>query len=737
MSNKTKKTNISPNENLLAVCFILLGIMILIVIQLDSIGILGNLTRNLLNSIFGKLSIVISFFLIYIGVYKLIKQSNFSFKNFDLLKFFLFTFLIILLYGYTNIETIFSNRIISLQGLYNVISQSKEGENVGFVTYIITSFIGKIIGRTGILLLILSLFVAIIFIYYRDIVKKIYEGTKALVSNTREKTVKVKNTFEQIQYNRKLKKEKEKVLKKEKEKEEQKKELLTYRRDEESESFEAYLEPKDDFPKNTQINFENIDEITEFGEKDTNNIQYVKPPINILKSYPYNDSNDKKMAQNNSLLLENTLKDFGVNAKVENIAVGPVVTRYELSLEAGTKVSKVTGLSEDISLALAAKSIRIEAPIPGKSLIGVEVPNTEPKTVSFKSVIDFKEEINKKISFSMGKDISGKIVVTDISGMPHVLIAGSTGSGKSVCINTLICSIIYNHSPEEVKMILIDPKVVELSIYNKIPHLEIPVVTDMKKAPMALNWAVIEMEKRYKMFADIGAKDIDGYNQKSDEKINRIVIIIDELADMMMIAAKEVEDAICRIAQKARACGIHLVVATQRPSVDVITGLIKANIPTRIAFAVSSQTDSRTILDYSGAEKLLGRGDMLYKPIGLSKPIRIQGAFLSEDEVELITEFSKNHNPSFFDEEAKIKKEEEIENTGYSSEEIDDEDELLSEVIEFVMELDEISASLIQRRFKVGFNRATRILEQMEQKGIVSKNEGTKPRKVLKDLENE
>ncbi|MGP1410890.1 MAG: DNA translocase FtsK [Peptoanaerobacter stomatis] len=464
---------------------------------------------------------------------------------------------------------------------------------------------------------------------------------------------------------------------------------------------------------------------------------YKKPLIELLNEYKKVVIQDKTEKLRNAQALTQTLASFGVEAKVENIAVGPTITRYELKPKVGTKVSKITNLTEDLALALAAKAIRIEAPIPGKSFIGVEVPNEISQTVSFKEVIktciDKKDSYN--IVFAMGKDISGEVILSDITKMPHALIAGSTGSGKSVCINTIICSIIYNYSPEEVKLILVDPKVVELSIYNKLPHLIIPVVTDMKKTPQALAWAVNEMEKRYALFAEHKSKDINSYNQKSTEKMPRIVIIIDELADLMMVAPKEIEEAICRLAQKARACGIHLIVATQRPSVDVITGLIKANIPSRIAFAVSSQTDSRTILDSGGAEKLLGKGDMLYSPIGMNKPIRIQGAFLTEEEVEKITEFIEINNPV----EGLQEKQEEV------SKQIDDivlesdkkgesDDDLYDKVVEFAISNGEISVSLVQRQFRIGYNRASRIVDDMEKNGIVGKSDGSKPRKVLNNI---
>lgn len=486
----------------------------------------------------------------------------------------------------------------------------------------------------------------------------------------------------------------------------------------------------------------NVEYVADNGEDDEEEVYvqevkkpYVPPNLTLLSEYEKVPVYDRAEKIRKAQLLKQTLLSFGVEVNVENIAVGPTITRYEVKPKVGTKVSKITNLTEDLALALAAKSIRIEAPIPGKSYIGVEIPNETSQTVSFKETIqigmDKKENYN--IVFAMGKDISGEVILSDITKMPHALIAGSTGSGKSVCINTLICSIIYNYSPEEVKLILIDPKVVELSIYNKLPHLIIPVVTDMKKTPSALSWAVNEMEKRYALFAQSKSKDIVSYNKKNEEKLPRIVIIIDELADLMMVAPKEIEEAICRIAQKARACGIHLVVATQRPSVDVITGLIKANIPSRIAFAVSSQTDSRTILDMSGAEKLLGKGDMLYSPIGMNKPVRIQGAFLTEEEVEKITDFVQLNNYVEDLEQSQQEISREIDEIVVASDKSgNSDDELYEKVVDFAYENEEISVSLVQRQFRIGYNRASRIVDDMEKNGIVGKSDGSKPRKVLK-----
>ena len=494
--------------------------------------------------------------------------------------------------------------------------------------------------------------------------------------------------------------------------------------------------------KREKVNSENTEQIA----SDIGNIintqhdrcDYEFPPIDLLNAAVKKEKDVKGIknkAVEDAKTLEETLKSFGVTAKVINITRGPTVTRYELQPSAGVKVSKIVNLADDIALNLAAQGIRIEAPIPGKAAIGIEVPNKEITTVQLREVIESDEfrQHPSKLTFALGKDISGGCSVADISKMPHMLIAGATGSGKSVCINCLIISLLYKASPDEVKLLMIDPKVVELGVYNGIPHLLIPVVTDPKKAAGALNWAVQEMVNRYKLFADRSVRDLKSYNEllKSNGEegiLPEIVIIIDELADLMMVAPNEVEDAICRLAQMARAAGMHLVIATQRPSVDVITGLIKANIPSRISFAVSSQVDSRTILDMAGAEKLLGKGDMLYYPIGKPKPVRLQGAFVSEKEVERVVEFLKSRSSAKYDDDI-------IEEINSSSEPVeenfDDTDELLPQAIEMVVEAGQASVSLVQRKFKVGYARAARIIDQMEERGIIGGYEGSKPRQLL------
>ena len=472
---------------------------------------------------------------------------------------------------------------------------------------------------------------------------------------------------------------------------------------------------------------------------------YEYPPVELLsKGTKKAIKGGAKALTDVATRLQKTLYSFGVQAKVENVSVGPAITRYELKPAEGVRVSKIANLADDIALNLAAETIRIEAPIPGKQAVGIEVPNTEKETVHFRDVVesDAFQNAKSKLSVALGKDVAGNMEIADIAKMPHALIAGATGSGKSVCINTIITSIIYKAKPSEVKFVMVDPKVVELSVYNGIPHLLIPVVTDPKKAAGALAWAVQEMDNRYNLFAQKGVRDLKGYNAMAEKEgigtLPQIVIIIDELADLMMVAAKEVEDSICRLAQKASAAGMHLIIATQRPSVDVITGIIKANIPSRIAFAVSSQVDSRTILDQVGAEKLLGKGDMLFYPSGAPKPVRVQGACVSDDEVEKIVSFVKSNGVATYNEDIL----ETIENGNKTDKEIsqeqdpdDDTDPFLMDAIDVVVETGQASTSFIQRKFKVGYARAGRIIDQMEERGVISGYQGSKPRQVLMSLE--
>lgn len=496
----------------------------------------------------------------------------------------------------------------------------------------------------------------------------------------------------------------------------------------------------DKIPK-AQVDKETVKIESEIKEKEVLNkkIIYKTPPLSFLSSpIGRTDSNNRKEILNNARIIEETMKNFGIDATVSHINVGPTITCYELSPAPGIKLSRIVSLSDNISLSLASSDIRIEAPIPGKAAVGIEVPNKSKDMVYFKDLITSREfgDSDSDIPLVLGKDITGKVIVSSIDKMPHLLIAGATGSGKSVCINTIIMSLLYKSSPDDVKLLLIDPKVVELSVYNGIPHLLIPVVTDPKKAAFALNWAVGEMERRYKIFAQNNVRDIKSFNEKhsaDDEKLPKVVIIIDELADLMMVAAQEIEDYIARLAQMARAAGMYLIVATQRPSVDVITGTIKANIPSRISFAVSSQVDSRTILDMAGAEKLLGQGDMLFYPSSYSKPVRLQGAFISNKEVEKVVEFLQDQNVTQYDEEII----DVVQNAKQAD--FDDTDELLQDAIRIVVNEGVASISLLQRKLKVGYSRAARMIDEMELRGIVGGFEGSKPRKVLiteEDLED-
>lgn len=521
---------------------------------------------------------------------------------------------------------------------------------------------------------------------------------------------------------------------------------------------EAPVQKKERKPRKTKETSIEIDEQTKkiaenIEKRNDSDGTYVFPPITLLSQGEKSSVNGESELKETALKLQQTLLSFGVNVQVTNYSRGPSVTRYELQPEKGVKVSKIVSLADDIKLNLAAEDIRIEAPIPGKAAVGIEVPNKENSTVNLRTLLESQEFLNHEsnIAFAAGKDIGGRTVVADIGKMPHVLIAGATGSGKSVCINTLIMSILFKANPEDVKLIMIDPKVVELSVYNGIPHLMIPVVTDPKKAAGALHWAVTEMTKRYQLFAEYSVRDLKGYNDKiknieeiedetKPEKMPQIVVIVDELADLMMVAPGEVEEAICRLAQLARAAGIHLILATQRPSVNVITGLIKANMPSRIAFAVSSGIDSRTIIDMNGAEKLLGKGDMLFYPSGYPKPARVQGAFVSDKEVQKVVEF-------LVEQQGEVTYNKEVEEhvsssasgvgnsanaSGSASNEVD---AYFVEAGKFIIEKDKASIGMLQRMFKVGFNRAARIMDQLCDAGVVGEEEGTKPRKVLMSIE--
>lgn len=503
----------------------------------------------------------------------------------------------------------------------------------------------------------------------------------------------------------------------------------------EIEEFQKNKKPQEKNARTPETAEEDSNEPLEFSMQEEDR-DYILPPATLLDHAPATDqSNERARIKKNVKVLEETFDSFGVEVSVTKASLGPAVTKYEIQPAVGVKVSKVVSLSDDLALALAAKDLRIEAPIPGKSMIGIEVPNSTVSTVSFRETIEEEPpHPGKVLEVPLGRDISGRIVMADLTKMPHLLIAGSTGSGKSVCINGIITSILMQAKPSEVKLMMIDPKMVELNVYNGIPHLLIPVVTNPRRAAQALQKVVQEMEERYEKFAALGVRNITGYNNevvkeneagKPAEKMPFIVVIVDELADLMMVASNQVEDAIIRLAQMARAAGIHMILATQRPSVDVITGIIKANVPSRIAFAVSSGVDSRTIIDSNGAEKLLGRGDMLYLPMGENKPIRVQGAFISDDEVERVVEFITEQRGSDYEENMMLQEEPASEKKDH------DRDELFDDAKKMVVEMQTASVSLLQRRFRIGYSRAGRLIDQLEEAGIVGPSEGSKPRKVL------
>ncbi|WP_445330230.1 DNA translocase FtsK [Tepidibacter sp. Z1-5] len=724
---------------------IFLGLFFLYSLKTNSMGEVGYFIKVMFLGFFSKLSIIVPYIIILVGVINLINSNKIkNIKNYKL--YYPLIFIIILIYGLMKKDFIPVDSPFIPQNLKIIFSISIEGNGSGIFSTIIAYYFIKLFGVNG--SYIVSIFALIVITLFAFNIS-IQDALKRLNNLLIDSFIAFKNfvisfvTVEKRQ-NNKVKK-KIKINNNEDSYEENSKEkpikIINFDRESKTENQVDNVDNKVNLEDNNikQSNLKNIDkeqdndkekEVKVVTNSDVENFSdYEIPSVELLKESTNNvDVKDKKQILKNAKLLEQTLKDFGVEASINQVTKGPTITRYEIQPKAGVKVSKIVGLVDDIALSLAAKSIRIEAPIPGKAAVGIEVPNEQVQIVTLREVIESKEFTNNesKLSFSLGKDISGMPIITDISKMPHLLIAGATGSGKSVCVNTLINSILYKAKPDEVKFLMIDPKVVELTNYNGIPHLLIPVVTDPKKAASALNWAVSEMNRRYKLFAENLVRDITGYNNKMEEKLPKVVIIIDELADLMMVSPNDVEDAICRLAQMARAAGMHLIVATQRPSVDVITGVIKANIPSRIAFAVSSQADSRTILDKGGAEKLLGKGDMLFYPVGATKPVRLQGAFISDDEVEEVVSFVKSQV-----EEVKYT-EDIIENINKGiNVESSDVDDLLSDAIELVINTNQASASMLQRKFRIGYNRAARLIDQMEERELIGPSEGSKPRKVL------
>ena len=750
---KKKKDNANISIITMVIFSVLLGVLIY-----NQSGIMGQQISSILSGVMGFIKYIVPIGTFLIAIYKLCNKKEDAY-----IKLFQYALLLVCVAIFMHIVYLpkdveqFSNGF--LDTVTRAYEQGKTDDKVGGVIGAIGAIpLTKLMGKVGASILVLGVeLILIILIFNINPIEEIRvrlaerEERKLAEEKERIKEERKKPTVMNVEENEDKKEtRREKRLR---EKEEQRRAALelddqiTINLNDDGKSSkkkasEGYIE-ENLFKKEQEQKQEKVKEVLQLEHALTvEDEHYEFPPVQLLSEGEKKSvKGGKKAVTDTAAKLQKTLYSFGVSAKVENVSVGPAITRYELKPAEGVRVSKIANLADDIALNLAAETIRIEAPIPGKQAVGIEIPNKENEIVHLRDIIDCSKfiEHKSKLAFALGKDVAGEEVVTDIAKMPHVLIAGATGSGKSVCINTLIASIIYKAKPSEVKLVMVDPKVVELSVYNGIPHLLIPVVTDPKKAAGALAWAVQEMVNRYSLFASKNVRDIKGYNEALDkdgntEKLPQIVIIIDELSDLMMVSPKDVEDAICRLAQMARAAGMHLVIATQRPSVDVITGIIKANIPSRIAFAVSSQVDSRTILDSVGAEKLLGKGDMLFYPSGASKPTRVQGSFVSDGEVEKIVDFLKfNGGEAKYNEDIieSIEKANSTEQDLDRMEEEDDTDPLLMEAIDTVVETGQASTSFIQRRFKVGYARAGRIIDQMEERGIISGYQGSKPREVL------
>lgn len=749
-TSKAKKNEL--NKEIIGIIVVSLGVLSLVSMHSSSTGMVGDFIEMFFAQAAGYGGFIIPYLIITIGILFIFNRFKIdeSKKALAIIITFICVLVILNINYFENPVDKSIEEVSQMSFVNKVVATGDIGENFnaagGIIGAIFSFFFLNMFGKIGAYIIISSLIlVSILVITNISLVKSIAFITRKLGTLTRAVFLSIKE-FLSVEVNSTETKTNDKELEK----------LIKIEENPVKELQKANNSIDDmdrkikvlDYTKNTDLKQTNVTSIN-INKKDNSTQSedispivfssdnkfrdYVFPSIELLNNRKnVDDLGNKRDVLIKARKLESTLENFGIDAKITQINKGPVITRFEIQPAPGVKVSKIVNLANDIALGLAASDIRIEAPIPGKSAIGIEVPNRSKTNVLFRDVLetDTYKEMESKIPFALGKDITGKPIVANIENMPHLLIAGATGSGKSACINTLIASILYRAKPDEVKLLMIDPKVVELAVYNHIPHLLIPVVTDPKKAAGALNWAIQEMTKRYKVFADNGVRDIYSYNKKLEtkdelERLPQIVIIIDELADLMMVSASEVEDYICRLAQMARAAGIHLIIATQRPSVDVITGTIKANIPSRISFAVSSQHDSKTILGMGGGEKLLGKGDMLYYPVGASKPIRVQGAFIDDEEVERIVNFLKEQgNPSYREEII-----DEIENEPDLK--TDSDDELLSEAIECVVDDQQASISRLQRKFRIGYNRAARLIDEMEERGIVGNHEGSKPRKVL------
>ena len=753
----------SSGKEIMGLFLIVIGIVFFISLYSQRMGIIGTLIYKLFSVISGSGNFIIPLLLIFWGILYNLQATKFHMRRYIICSLVIFFCILVFLDGSKEMDMTLIERIIKSTEYMDITrSGGIIGAIFGFFSY-------KLLGSLGTYLVLGLIIVASIYFMLKVNIDQIIMFTEDLGEyfEDKKKAHEVKKAEKKLKQDEKEKKKIEREnLKKDKlelkkAKEEKSIEVEefgenlvikdysednTLEKPEEEKSEDISLIDKKD--KSVDKNIEDIEideeEVLDTIKDDIENKNkeeyiYTYPDTALLDRLKTKGGFSKDEVIEKGRIIENTMRNFGIESKVVAINRGPVITSYELKPAPGIKLSRIVGLSDNIAMALASSDLRIEAPIPGKTVVGIEVPNNEKDAVGLKELIDSNEfkTIKSDLPLALGKDVEGNILVSGMEDMPHLLIAGATGSGKSVCINSIITSVIYKSSPKDVKLMLIDPKVVELSVYNGIPHLLIDVVTNPKKAAFALNWAVDEMEKRYLAFAENHVRDLKGYNKKmveegrEDEKLPKILIIVDELADLMMVASKEIEEYIARLAQKARAAGMHLILATQRPSVDVITGTIKANIPSRIAFAVASSVDSRTILDMGGAEKLLGKGDMLFYPSKYPKPKRIQGALISDSEVERVVDFVKNNNEIKTSLESKIEKA--IEDKKIK---VDDEkDPLFKEAVELVVNDEQASISYIQRKLKVGYSRAGRIVDQMEEMGIIGPHEGSKPRKLLKTKE--
>ncbi|MDU2502710.1 MAG: DNA translocase FtsK 4TM domain-containing protein [Peptoniphilus harei] len=735
---------------------IVIGIVFFICLYSQRMGIVGSLIYKLFSVLSGSANFLIPLLLIFWGILFNIQATKIHMSRYISFSLVILLCILVFLDGSKEMDMTLIERIIKSTEYMDITrSGGIIGAIFGFFSY-------KLLGSLGTYIILSLVIIASIYFMIRPNIEHIimafedlgeYFEDKKLAREEKRSEKKLK--LEEKEKKKELKESKKKEIKKVEEKELDNSEDLSeslvikdYSEDSipENKDFEdvAYtdnIEFTNDATIETQDDEEEvIDTIKDDIEhKKEEEFIYTYPDTALLDRIPSKGNFSKDEVLEKGKIIENTMKNFGIDSKVVAINRGPVITSYELKPAPGIKLSRIVGLSDNIAMALASSDLRIEAPIPGKTVVGIEVPNKDKDSVALKELIESQEFKNSKsdIPLTLGKDVEGNILISGMEDMPHLLIAGATGSGKSVCINSIITSVIYKSSPKDVKLMLIDPKVVELSVYNGIPHLLIDVVTNPKKAAFALNWAVDEMEKRYEAFAENHVRDLKGYNKKmmaegkEDEKLPKILIIVDELADLMMVASKEIEEYIARLAQKARAAGMHLILATQRPSVDVITGTIKANVPSRIAFAVASSVDSRTILDMGGAEKLLGKGDMLFYPSKYPKPKRIQGAFISDGEVERLVDFVKSNNEIKNTVESKIEQAIEDKKVNIDNEK----DPLFKEAVELVVNDEQASISYIQRKLKVGYSRAGRIVDQMEEMGIIGPHEGSKPRKLLKTKE--